>query len=622
VRGTEGCEVPKGLSEGGQAARIMSVASTVTSADQTNLTDKVWHNAEAYPDAVQFVRRTAADPPGGDWQNVTCRQFRDEVLAVARGLVAAGIEPGMRMGLLSATRYEWTLLDYAIWAAGAVSVPIYDTSSADQVAWILADSGAVACVVETAEHARLVAGIRDRAPGVRQVWQIEAGDVDQLKQRGEAVSAAEIDARRKRVAAEDLATIIYTSGTTGRPKGCMISHRNLDSNAANAAAVLSGLLHENASTLLYLPLAHVFARLIQIGSVQSRTTMGYSAGMQRLRGELRQFRPTFLLSVPRVFEKVHEHAVQEARGAVRRRIFRWAERVAIAYSQALETPRGPRPGLRLRHRIFDRAVYRKLRAAFGGRCRYAISGGAPLGAQLGHFFRGIGVTVLEGYGLTETSAAATVNSPDAIRIGTVGRPLPGVAIRIADDGEILIRGDLVIRGYWNNPDATAQALTADGWLRSEDLGELDADGFVRVTGRKKELIVTAAGKHVVPAMLEERVRSHPLVSQCVVVGDRRPFVGALVTIDREAWPRWVAEHGRPPDTPVSAMREDPALRAEIQHAIDEANTAVSHPEAIKKFRILPGEFTEAAGELTPTLKVRRDAVLKECADEIAAIYQT
>jgi long-chain acyl-CoA synthetase len=601
--------------------------SAVTTSDQTNLSDMVWDNAAAFPDAVQFVRRTTGDgsaggDTGGAWTSVTCRQFRDEVLSVARGIVAAGIEPGMRVGLLSGTRYEWTLLDYAIWAAGAVSVPIYETSSADQAAWILSDSGAMVCIVETTEHARMLARVRDRTPAVREVWQIDAGDLDRFKEWGAAVDDTDVDTRRRRVTGADLATIIYTSGTTGRPKGCMLSHHNLNSNAANAAAVLPQLLHEHASTVLYLPLAHVFARLIQIGVVRTRTTTTHSAGMEHLTDELREFRPTFLLSVPRVFEKLYQQSAQQARGAARSRIFGWAERVAVTYSQALETPTGPGRGLRLRRVVFDWAVYRRLRAALGGRCRHAISGGAPLDARLGHFFRGAGMTILEGYGLTESSAAATVNRPDAVRIGTVGRPLPGVAVRIGGDGEILIRGDLVIRGYWNNPEATAQAWTADGWLCSGDLGEFDADGFLRVTGRKKEIIVTAAGKHVVPAMLEERVRSHPLVSHCLVVGDRRPFVAALVTINREAWPGWVAEHGRPADTPVSAMREDGTLRAEIQTAIDEANTAVSHPEAIKKFRILPGDFTEAQGELTPTLKVKRDVVQQECADEIAAIYQT
>jgi long-chain acyl-CoA synthetase len=608
-----------------------AAAPAVKAAEPTNLADMVWENADGSPGAVQFVRRmpavdgslggSGADATSG-WTNVTCRQFREEVLSVARGLVASGIEPGMRVGLLSRTRYEWTVLDYAIWAAGAVSVPMYETSSADQAAWILSDSGAVACVVETVEQARMLAGIRDRTPALREVWQIDAGDVEGLKGRGEVVDPADVDVRRKRVNAADLATIIYTSGTTGRPKGCMLSHRNLDTNVANAVMVLPRLLQEGASTLLYLPLAHVFARMIQIGVVRTRTTMTHSAGMEHLTDELRQFRPTFLLSVPRMFEKVHQRAVQDAHTAARGRIFRQAERVAVAYSEALQTPTGPGPGLRLRRLGFDWMVYRRLRAALGGRCRYAISGGAPLNPRLGHFFRGAGVTILEGYGLTETSAAATVNQPDVMRIGTVGRPLRGVAIQIGDDGEILINGDLVIQSYWNNPDATAEALTGDGWLRSGDLGELDTDGFLRVTGRKKEMIVTAAGKHVVPAMLEERVRAHPLVSHCVVVGDRQPFIAALVTIDREAWPKWLTEYGRPDDTSVSEIREDQVLRAEIQTAIDEANKAVSHPEAIKKFRILPGEFTEASGELTPTLKVKRDAVQKMRADEIAVLYRT
>jgi long-chain acyl-CoA synthetase len=446
--------------------------------------------------------------------------------------------------------------------------------------------------------------------------------VDRFCERGQAVDPADVEARRGRVVADDLATIIYTSGTTGRPKGCMLSHGNLEAEAANAVAALSPLLHEGASTLLYLPLAHVFARLIQVGVVHARTTMGHSAGMEHLTDELRQFRPTFLLSVPRMFEKVHERAGQEAHGWLRRRIFAAAERVAIAYSEALETKAGPGWGLRLRRAVFDWAVYRRLRAALGGQCRYAISGGAPLNPRLGHFFRGAGLTILEGYGLTETSGAATANLPDAVRIGTVGRPLPGVSVQIGADGEILIAGDTVIRAYWNNADATAQALTTGGWLCTGDLGELDADGYLKVTGRKKEIIVTAAGKHVVPAMLEERVRSHPLVSHCLVVGDRQPFVAALVTIDRDAWPKWASEHGRPPDTPIWQMREDGTLRADVQTAVEEANKAVSHPEQIKKFRILPGEFTESGGELTPTLKVKRDVVQQECADEIEAIYRT
>jgi long-chain acyl-CoA synthetase len=603
------------------------VPEAVIVPDQTNLTDPVWDNAERQPEAVQFVRPAAGGTAGNGtgasdtgWSEVRCGQFRDEVVALARGLIAAGIEPGTRVGLLSRTRYEWSLIDYAIWAAGAVSVPMYETSSPDQVAWILSDSGATVCFVETDEHATIVAGVRNRLPALGQVWQIESGDLGRLTARGDAVDPSEIDVRRRATRGVDLATIVYTSGTTGRPKGCMLTHHNMRSDVANAVAALPDLFHEGASTLLFLPLAHAFARLIQIGVVQTRTTMAHSARMESVMEDLQRFRPTFLLSVPRVFEKVYDAAAQKARADRRARIFGWAERVAVAYSEALQRPAGAGLFLRAQRLLFDRLVYRKLRLALGGRCRYAISGGAPLNARLGHFFRGVGVTILEGYGLTETSPAATGNLPAATRIGTVGRPLPGVTIRVDAEGEVLIKGDLVFEGYWNNPEATGEVLTADGWLRSGDLGALDDDGFLSITGRKKEMIVTAAGKHVAPALLEERVRAHPLISQSVAIGDGKPFVAALVSIDRQAWPRWLAEHGRPTDLDVGEVRDDEALRTEVQAAVDEANKAVSHPEAIKKFRILPDDLTEADGTLTPTLKVKRDVVQERYAADIAAIY--
>ncbi len=601
--------------------REFSVPPAATVADAANLTDPVWRNAEEAPESVQFVRRAAGGGDGAPgWVEVTCRQFRDEVVAVARGLIAAGITPGSRVGLMARTRYEWTLVDYAIWAVGGVTVPVYETSSAEQVAWILADSGAVACVVETAAHAGILAEIRDRLPALERVWQIEQGGVAELVSLGEQVDPVEVDLRRRRIRADDIATIIYTSGTTGRPKGCVLTHRNMLSDIANAVPVLPNLFNEGASTLLFLPLAHSFARLIQIGTVQARATVAHVADPKNLVDELQEFRPTFVLSVPRVFEKVYTAAVQKASREGKAKIFAAAERVAIAYSQALDTPSGPGPVLRLRHRIFDRLVYRRLRAALGGRCENAISGGAPLGERLGHFFRGVGVRVYEGYGLTETSPAVAVNLPGATRIGTVGRPLPGITVRIADDGEILIRGDVVFQGYWNNPEATAEVLTPDGWFHSGDLGELDDEGYLRITGRKKEIIVTAGGKNVAPAVLEDRVRAHPLVSQCMVVGDRRPFVAALVTIDEEALPTWLRAHGRAEDTPVARLCEDPELRAEIQSAIDEANRAVSRPEQIKRFRILPRDLSEANGELTPSLKIKRGVVAKAYAAEIAAIY--
>ncbi|MET7374452.1 AMP-dependent synthetase/ligase [Micromonospora arida] len=602
--------------------REFSVPPIVTIGDAANLTDPVWDNAEVAPDAVQFARPTPhVDGTVTEWTEVTCLQFRDEVAAVARGLIAAGIEPGVRVGLMSRTRYEWTLLDYAIWAVGAVTVPIYETSSAEQAAWILEDSNAVAVVVETEAHAALIAGVRHRLPELGQVWQIDLGGVDELVTTGATVELAEVERRRKAVRADDLATIIYTSGTTGRPKGCVLTHRNMYADIANAVPVLPNLFNAGASTLLFLPLAHAFARLIQIGVVQARVTMAHCADTKNLVAELQAFRPTFVLSVPRVFEKVYNAAKQKAEADGKGGIFARAEQVAIAYSEALETSGGPGLALRAQHAVFDRLVYRKLRAALGGRCRDAISGGAPLGARLGHFFRGIGVTILEGYGLTETSPAAASNVPTATRMGTVGRPFPGVTARIEDDGEILLSGELIFQGYWRNETATAEAISADGWFRTGDLGQLDSDGYLSITGRKKELIVTAGGKNVAPAVLEDLVRAHPLISQCVVVGDAKPFIAALVTVDEEALPNWLENAGMPLDTSVEQLREHEGLRKEIQTAIDTANQAVSKAEAIKVFRVLPRDFTETTGELTPSLKVKRQVVHKTYAAEIADIYR-
>ncbi len=594
--------------------REFSVPPVATIGDAANLTDPVWDNAAAAPDTVQFARRT-----GAGWQDVTCAEFRDEVVAVARGLIAAGIAPGDRVALMSKTRYEWTLLDYAIWTAGAVTVPIYETSSAEQIRWILADSGAVACIAETAAHLATVESLRAELPDLRELWQIDSGAVDSLVARGADVPAEQVEQRRRSAGADDLATIIYTSGTTGRPKGCLLTHRNMYTDIANAVPGLPNLFHESASTLLFLPLAHSFARLIQIGVVYARCRMGHTPDIKNLVADLGEFQPTFVLSVPRVFEKVYNTARQRAHADGKGAIFDRAERVAVAYSESLDTG-GPGLLLRAQHALLDRLVYARLRAALGGRCTDAISGGAPLGPRLAHFFRGIGVTVYEGYGLTETSPAVAVNLQKALKIGTVGRPLPGVTVRIADDGEIMINGDIVFQGYWNNVEATAEALAEDRWFHTGDLGELDDDGFLRITGRKKEIIVTAGGKNVAPAVLEDRLRAHPLISQCMVVGDRQPFIAVLITIDEEAWPAWLAANGKPADATVAQLRDDEALRAEVQKAIDAANEAVSHAEAIKAFRILSRDWGEATGEITPSLKVKRNVVLKEYADEIAAIY--
>ncbi|MFI5914895.1 AMP-dependent synthetase/ligase [Dactylosporangium sp. NPDC051541] len=594
--------------------REFSVPAAVAVADTATLTDPVWDNAAVAPTTVQFQRLVA-----GAWQDVTCAQFRDEVVALARGLLAAGIEPGERVALMSRTRYEWTLIDYAIWTCGAVTVPIYDSSSPEQVAWILEDSGAVACFVETDAHRDAVAQVRDRIPGLAHVWQIEGtpGAVEQLVGDGAAVPPEDVDRRRTASKADDLATIIYTSGTTGRPKGCIITHRNMLADIVNAIPELRSLFNEGARTLLFLPLAHSFARLIQIGVVQARATMGHTADTKNLAEMLKSFKPTFVLSVPRVFEKVYNTAKQRAQADGKGAIFARAEKTAIDYSSS------PSPGLLLKakHALFDRLVYGKLRAALGGQCTRAISGGAPLGERLAHFYRGIGVTIYEGYGLTETSPATNANRDNGVRIGTVGRPLPGVTIRIDDDGEILVQGDIVFKGYWNNPDATAEAIDEDGWFHTGDLGELDDDGFLRITGRKKEIIVTAGGKNVAPAVLEDRVRAHALISQCMVIGDRQPFIAALITIDPDALPAWKSANGKPADASMESLAGDEQLRAEVQKAIDEANQAVSKAEAIKVFRILPRDFTEATGELTPSLKVKRNVVMKEYAGDIAAIYE-
>jgi len=594
--------------------RELAVPAVVVTPPEANLTDPVFENASADPGHAAFaVRRDGA------WTDVSSQEFADDVTALAKGFIAAGVAPGDRIALMSKTRYEWTLVDYAIWSAGAVTVPIYETSSAEQVQWILGDSGTVGAVVEDDAHAALVVDARPDCPDLRHIWQIDGPGLDELRSTGADLPDSAVSERRTATTADSLCSIIYTSGTTGRPKGCELTHGNLLFDIGNAIPGLSELFNKQGSTLLFLPLAHVFARLIQCGAVQTGAKLGHTADVKNLLADLGGFQPTFLLSVPRVFEKVYNASKQKAHGDGKGKIFDAAADTAIAYSEALDNG-GAGILLKAKHGVFDKLVYTKLRAALGGRCHSAVSGGAPLGVRLGHFFRGIGLTIYEGYGLTETSAASTVNLRTALRIGTVGQPLPGVALRIADDGEILIKGPHIMRGYWRNEAATREVLTADGWFHSGDLGELDGDGFLRITGRKKELIVTASGKNVAPSLLEDRLRSHPLISQCMAVGDQQPFIGCLVTIDPDAFPAWKSAHGKPDDATIADLRDDADLRAEIQGGVDEANKAVSSAEAIKKFRILGVDFTQEGGELTPKLSVKRNVVLKEYADDIAALY--
>jgi long-chain acyl-CoA synthetase len=581
----------------------------------------------ATDDLTMLVADAAADAPhhvlfsrraGDRWQDVTAGEFHTEVVALAKGLIAAGVQPGDRVGLMSKTRYEWSLVDFAIWFAGAVTVPIYETSSAEQVEWILSDSGAVAFVVETDAHAAVFAEVRERVPDVAHLWQIDAGGLEALRDTGSGVDDAQVEGRRAELGASTLATVIYTSGTTGRPKGCELTHGNFLAESYNVVESTRGkVFGPNESTLLFLPLAHVFARAIQVGCVYARSRVGHTADVKNLLADLKTFQPTFILSVPRVFEKIYNSSEQKAEAAGKGKIFRAAADTAIAYSEALDHG-GAGIGLRVKHGLFDKLVYSKLRDALGGRVNFAVSGGAPLGARLGHFFRGIGVTVLEGYGLTETAAGCTFNLPSALKIGTVGRPVPGTTIRTAEDGEVLVKGPLVYRGYWRNPGATSDSII-DGWFHTGDIGELDADGYLRITGRKKEILVTAGGKNVAPAVLEDRLRAHPLVSQCMVVGDAQPYVACLVTLDAEALPAWLEQHGKSA-LPAGQLTDDPDIVAEIQRAVDDANKAVSKAEAIKRFKILPVDFTEEGGQLTPTLKLKRNIVAKEFAGDIDALY--
>jgi len=586
--------------------------------DDASLTDVIFSRAASAPDEVVIRRRTGE----GSWSDVTAGQFCTEVTALAGGLVAAGIEPGDRVALLSATRYEWTLADYAIWTAGAVTVPVYETSSAEQIEWILGDSGAKAVIAEKDEHEQLITGVRDRLPGLTNIWRIDG--LSALAATGSAVGTDRLHAARKARRAGDLATIIYTSGTTGRPKGCELTHRNLLSDVRNAVdGSLPELFQEpGGSTLLFMPLAHVFARIIQVGCLEAGAVLGHWPDSRTVARGLPEFRPTFLLAVPRVFEKVFNTAQQTASASpAKAKIFAAATETAIAVSQAVSAGRSPGLGLRVRHALFDRLVYAKLRAAVGGRVTYAISGGAPLGDRLGHFFRGAGITVLEGYGMTETSAAATVNKPSRNKIGTVGQPVPGVTARIGDDGEILLKGSIVFAGYWHNPQATQETLDADGWLRTGDLGSLDDEGFLRVTGRTKELIVTAGGKNVAPAVLEDRLRAHPLISQCMVVGDGRPFIACLITLDPEALEHWKKQHDKPAGATAADLAEDPDLLAELQAAVDDANKAVSRAESIRKIRVLPIDFSTDNDYITPSLKVKRALVAKDFAADIEALYR-
>ena len=591
----------------------ISIPPLVPAATAGNLTNLIAERAWFEPERITMSR-----PLGEGWQPVTAREVEEEVRATAKGLIASGVQIGDRVAIMARTRYEWTILDFATWFAGAVVVPIYDTSSAEQIDWILNDSHSVAIIVETPALADLVKTVQPAH--TRHMWTMTDDVLTVLREAGKHIGDDEIDRRRNALTPASLATLIYTSGTTGKPKGVQLTHSNFLSECGNVVQGASELfLKPGGSTLLFLPVAHVFGRMVQIGSISAGLHMAHcSDPVGRLPMDLASFKPTFVLAVPRIFEKIYNGAEARAEAAGKGKIFRKAAEVAIAYSEALDK-KGMSPILKLKHGLFDKLVYSKIRAGMGGNVEAAISGGAPLGVRLGHFYRGAGGTVLEGYGLTETTAGATLNLIGAHRVGSVGRPIPGTSVKIAEDGEVLLRGPIVMEGYWQNQAANDEVFDSERWFKSGDLGKLDDDGFLYIVGRKKELIVTAGGKNVAPAVLEDRLRAHPLVSQCMVVGDNQPFIAALVTLDPDALKAWVANNKKD-GASMADLVNDPDLIAVVQTAVDDANKAVSKAESIRKFTLLSTDFTIAGGHLTAKLSVKRHVVAKEFAKEIEALF--
>lgn len=605
--------------------REFTVPPVVTGPPVGGLADVVFQYAHQDPDRVVLGRKTA-----GVWTDVTSAELAAEVLALAKGLLAQGVRFGDRVALMSRTRYEWTLFDFALWAIGAQPVPVYPSSSTEQVHWILEDSGCVACVVENEDQAMTVGSAIDRLPGLRRLWQLDAGALDALVADGRGVAEDVVHRHRGAVTPDAVATVIYTSGTTGRPKGCVLTHANFmyeaDTMVSHWESVFQAGPGERPSTLLFLPLAHVFGRMVEVAAVRSRVKLGHQPVLAaaELLPDLAAFRPTFVLGVPHVFEKVFAAARRKAEVEGRRGPFDRAVETAVRYAEAREakafgTGPGPSAGLRVQHQLFEKLVYGKVREAMGGRVRHAMSGGSAMSRRLGLFFDGAGITVFEGYGLTESTAAATANPPGATKYGTVGPPIPGSTVHIADDGEVWLHGGHVFSGYLNDPPAT-EAVLRGGWLATGDLGRLDEDGYLTITGRKKEILVTSNGKSVSPIALEERVRSHPLVSQCVLVGNDRPYVAALVTLDAEGIAHWLSMRGLA-QRPAAELVHDPELTAEVRRAVVAANTLVSQAEAIRTFRVLPGQFTEELGLLTPSLKLKRRAIEKAFATEVAALYR-
>ncbi|WP_454200042.1 AMP-dependent synthetase/ligase [Nocardia sp. Marseille-Q1738] len=595
--------------------REFEVPASYTIPDDANNSDNVFRHAEQTPNAVLFNVPNGS----GGWRDVTAAEFATTVTGVAKGLIASGLDFGDRVAIMAPTRYEWAVLDFAIWAAGGCTVAIYDSSAAEQAKWILQDSATKLLIVDSDKHRKVIDEIESGSlPDLRELLQIDKGALDELITRGADLDDQAVHDRRAQVGAQSPATLIYTSGTTGRPKGVMLTHANLYAESKSDRIALHKYVTDGKKTLMFLPLAHVFARAVALAAFDAKVIVAHTADWSTLVDQFGSYRPHFILSVPRVFEKVFNSAKQKAHDGGKGKIFDAAAATAIAWSEAIDNG-GPGVVLKLKHALFDKLVYAKLRAALGGQCEAAVSGGGPLGARLGHFFRGVGVTIYEGYGLTETTAAIAVNTPEHIRVGSVGRPIEGHAAKIAEDGELLLRGSVVFDGYWGNAEATEEAFE-DGWFKTGDLGAIDADGFITITGRKKEIIVTAGGKNVSPALLEDSLRAHPLISQVMVVGDGQPFIGALITLDPETLPGWTERHGLPADTPIEKLIENPELIAEVDAAVAETNKKVSHAEQIKKIRLLTIDWTQETGELTPKMSLKRAVVMKQHAEDVASIY--
>ncbi|NBR64551.1 MAG: long-chain fatty acid--CoA ligase [Micrococcales bacterium] len=587
----------------------------VVSDPKSNITDLIIDRVNKDPKLPIMAKQVEA----GVWVDVTAGEYLAEVRALAKGFIAAGIEPGQRIGIMSHTRYEWALCDFALWFAGAVSVPIYESSAPSQIEWILGDSGAVAAIFENNELFGLFQTVKKSLPQVNKTWTLEGSDLSDLIDLGTKISDEVLEARRTSSGMQDLSTIIYTSGTTGQPKGCELLHQGFVDLSRNAQAVLPEVVCPGGSTVLFLPMAHVFARFVSVLCVAGGVQVGHQPDAKNVASAMQSFHPTFLLAVPRVFEKVYNSAEQRAEAGGKGKIFHSAAETAIAWSMALDTKKGPSIGLNLKHKLFDALVYKKLRAAMGGQVKYAISGGGPLGARLGHFYRAIGLIVLEGYGLTETTAPVTIGRPNNLKIGKVGFPLPGCGVQIADDGEIWLRGTNVLKGYWNNPQATESTFEGD-WFKTGDIGALDEDGFLAITGRKKELIITAGGKNVAPALLEDPLRANPLISQAVVIGDAKPFVSVLISLDEEMLPIWLENSGIKEKLTTEQAITNTAVLTEVSKAIEGVNSHFSTAESIRKFALLPRDLTEKSGHLTPSLKIKRSIVIDDYSQLIDDIY--